>query len=224
MGRGFPGGKIKILPKRLNTIKEISWWHWPREGLGSLILGWITLASMGQPKFSLSWSAIVRLLFSRSRKEFGDSEPFGRWLLLDRVSVLTSLWTETNNRLQRKPVGSNSTPRASAISAETPSLAHQSSTGHEGGQREERAEGGAGRGRKCSGGWLQFIKKTQKNKKLNFRKHQALQTKPHRGEYGTGGGGGMYKSRIAGFSFLADLSAEPHGDWVLIREELFWRI
>lgn len=170
MGRGFPGGKIKILPKRLNTIKEISWWHWPREGLGSLILGWITLASMGQPKFSLSWSAIVRLLFSRSRKEFGDSEPFGRWLLLDRVSVLTSLWTETNNRLQRKPVGSNSTHRASAISAETPSLAHQSSTGHEGGQREERAEGGAGRGRKCSGGWLQFIKKKPKKQKTKLQK------------------------------------------------------
>lgn len=31
----------------------------------------------------------------------------------------------------------------------------------------------------------------------------------------------MYKSRIAGFSFLVDPLAEPQGDWVLIKEELF---
>lgn len=128
---------------------------------------------MGQPKFSLSWSAIVRLLFSRSRKEFGDSEPFGRWLMLDRVSVLTSLWTETNNRLQRKPVGSNSTHRASAIPAETPSLAHQSSTGHDGGRGRRGegrggAEGGEGRGRGGRGQEMQwrltsiYKKKTKK--------------------------------------------------------------
>lgn len=45
----------------------------------------------------------------------------------------------------------------------------------------------------------------------------------HLGVYGIGGGGGMYKSRIAGFSFLVDPLAEPQGDWALIREELFWR-
>lgn len=43
-------------------------------------------------------------------------------------------------------------------------------------------------------------------------RNAAEATQPHRGAYGTGGGGGMYKSRIAGFSFLADLLAEPHGD------------
>lgn len=36
--------------------------------------------------------------------------------------------------------------------------------------------------------------------------------KAHRGAYGTGGGGGIYKSRIAAFSFLVDLLAEPQGD------------
>ncbi len=46
----------------------------------------------------------------------------------------------------------------------------------------------------------------------------------HRGVYGIGGGGGMYKSRIAGFSFLVDPLAEPQGDWALIREELFWKV
>lgn len=45
----------------------------------------------------------------------------------------------------------------------------------------------------------------------------------HRGVYGIGGGGGMYKSRIAGFSFLVVPLAEPQGDWALIKEELFWK-
>ena len=34
----------------------------------------------------------------------------------------------------------------------------------------------------------------------------------HRGEYGIRGGGGMYKSTIAGFSFLVDPLAELQGD------------
>lgn len=46
----------------------------------------------------------------------------------------------------------------------------------------------------------------------------------HRGVYGIGGGGGIYKSRRAGFSFFVDPFAEPQGDWALIREELFWKI
>lgn len=46
----------------------------------------------------------------------------------------------------------------------------------------------------------------------------------HRGVYGTGGGGGMYKSIIAGFSFLVDPLAELEGDWDRIREELFCKI
>lgn len=57
----------------------------------------------------------MRLLFSRSRKEFGDSEPFGRWLMLARVPVLTSLWTDTNKWLSQKLVESNSTHQASAV-------------------------------------------------------------------------------------------------------------
>lgn len=43
----------------------------------------------------------------------------------------------------------------------------------------------------------------------------------YRGVYGIRGGGGMYKSRIAGFSFLVDPLAELEGDWVLMRDELF---
>ena len=45
----------------------------------------------------------------------------------------------------------------------------------------------------------------------------------HRGVYGTGGGGGMYKSRIAGFSFLVDPFTELQGDWALVREQLFFK-
>lgn len=45
----------------------------------------------------------------------------------------------------------------------------------------------------------------------------------HRGVYGTGGGGGMYKSRIAGFSFLVDPFTELQGDWVLVKEQLFFK-
>lgn len=47
---------------------------------------------MGQPELCLSSSAMVqRLLRSWSRKELGDSEPFGLLLMLVKVSVLASL-------------------------------------------------------------------------------------------------------------------------------------
>lgn len=95
-------------------------------------------------------------------------------------------------------------------------MAYQRGSGHDGG----RGMGGGGRDMECSRGWPQFIK----NPKNETSENTAEVKNPHRGAYGTGGGGGMYKSRIAGFSFLADLLAEPHGDWVLIREELFWKI
>lgn len=36
----------------------------------------------------------------------------------------------------------------------------------------------------------------------------------YRGEYGTAGGGGMYKSKMAGFSFFSEVSVVLSGDWV----------
>lgn len=59
-----------------------------------------------------------------------------------------------------------------------------------------------------------IYKKKKKEKKTELHKtlSSAEVMKPHRGAYGTGGGGGMYRSKIAGFSFLADLLAEPQGD------------
>lgn len=60
---------------------------------------------------------------------------------------------------------------------------------------------------------MQPVPHFRKNKP---KRHKTLLSagvmKPHRGAYGTGGGGGMYKSKIAGFSFLANLLVEPHGD------------
>lgn len=75
----------------------------------------------------------------------------------------------------------------------------------------KRADKQDGRGRR--GQEMQPIPQFRKNKP---KRHKMLLPagvmKPHRGAYGTGGGGGMYKSKIAGFSFLANLLAEPHGD------------
>lgn len=70
--------------------------YWPRESLCSRILGCMTLASMGHPVLSLSVGvhAVVSLLLSWSRKEFGDSEPFGLLLMLEKESVLSSLQME----------------------------------------------------------------------------------------------------------------------------------
>ena len=42
---------------------------------------------------------VQRLLLSWSRKELGDSEPFGLLLMLDKVSDLASLCEETNVQL-----------------------------------------------------------------------------------------------------------------------------
>lgn len=36
----------------------------------------------------------------------------------------------------------------------------------------------------------------------------------YRGEYGTAGGGGMYRSKMAGFSFFSEVSMMLSGDWV----------
>jgi len=36
----------------------------------------------------------------------------------------------------------------------------------------------------------------------------------YRGEYGTAGGGGMYRSKMAGFSFFSEVSMVLSGDWV----------
>lgn len=82
-----------------------------------------------------------------------------------------------------------------------------------GGQRglQTSADKQDGRGRR--GQEMQPIPHFGKNKpKRHTTLLSAGVTTPHRGAYGTGGGGGMYKSRRAGFSFLANLLAEPQGD------------
>lgn len=46
----------------------------------------------------------------------------------------------------------------------------------------------------------------------------------YRGEYGTAGGGGMYRSKIAGFSFFSEVSTVLSGGWVEAGGGLVWNV